>query len=199
MAFRDFTFPAVVGQLGLTPAEADLFANVPAAELSAEFAERVRDGVDLALAVSTEKARSEYIIAPVLGEVRRRLGRRFGLFPGVEFDVDSARGLNGYCDFLFTRSPIQSFITAPVVAIAESKNDNIKNGLGQCIAGMVAAWEFNAAAPAPIPAVYGVATTGSAWKFLRLVGPDLTLDRREYLIPNVDQIVGILAYILTTA
>lgn len=196
MAFRDFTFPEVQTALGLTLAEADLFGDVAPLTLSAEFAERMRAGVDLALAVNTEKARSEFIIAPVLLELRRLLDGRFALFSGVEFDVDAARGLNGYCDFILSRSPLQSVLTAPVVAIAEAKNDNLRTGLGQCIAAMVAAREFNASAD-DVPAVHGVVTTGAAWKFLRLAGADLTLDRREYFVAEPGRIMGILAHILT--
>src|SRR4051794_34597610 len=108
MAFRDFSFPEVQQTLGLKLAEADLFSGVPAVELPAGFAERMHADVALALAINTEKARSEFIIAPVLAELRRMLGGKFGLFSGIEFDVDSARGLNGYCDFILTRSPLQS-------------------------------------------------------------------------------------------
>ena len=106
-------FPEVRHALGLTLAEADLFGGIPAVDLSAEFAERMRAGVDLALAINTEKARSEFIIAPLLLELKRLLGEGFGLFSGVEFNVDAARGLNGYCDFILTRSPLQSVLTAP--------------------------------------------------------------------------------------
>lgn len=66
MAFRDFGFPEVLKSLGLTLVEADLFGTVPALELSAEFVERMQVGVDLALAINTEKARSEFIVAPLL-------------------------------------------------------------------------------------------------------------------------------------
>ena len=199
MAFRDFAFPDVQQALGLTLAEADLFSHVPPAELSAAFSERMRGDIALALAVNTEKARSEFIIAPVLSELRRLLGGSFGLFSGVEFDVDSSRGLNGYCDFILTRSPLQSVLTAPVVAIAEAKNDNVRNGLGQCIAAMVAAREFNAKSSAPVTEVYGVATTGSAWKFLRLSGVNLTLDVPEYFVAELGRIMGILRHILQSA
>ena len=130
MAFRDFGFPEVQQALGLTLAEADLFGGIPALDLPAEFAEWMRSGIDLALAVNTEKARSEFIIAPVLLELKRLLGGGFGLFSGVEFNVDAARGLNGSCDFLLTKSPLQSVLTAPVVAITEAKNDNLRTGLG---------------------------------------------------------------------
>src|ERR1051326_8499867 len=149
MAFRDFGFPEVQQALGLTLAETDLFSSVPALELPAAFTDRMHSDIALALAINTEKARSEFIIAPVLAELRRLLGGSFGLFSGVEFDVDASRGLNGYCDFILTRSPLQSVLTAPVVAIAEAKNDNLRTGLGQCIAAMVAARDFNVQSPSP--------------------------------------------------
>jgi hypothetical protein len=196
MAFRDFGFPEVQQTLGLILAEADLFSTVPTLELPAAFAERMRSDVALALAINTEKARSEFMIAPVLSELRRLLGGSFGLFSGVEFDVDSSRGLNGYCDFILTRSPLQSVLTAPVVAIVEAKNDNLRTGLGQCVAEMVAAREFNAKTAASVTVVHGVVTTGSAWKFLRLSGVHLTLDVEEYFIAELGRIMGILAHIL---
>lgn len=130
MAFRDFGFPQVQYALGLSLAEADLFSRVPAMDLPPAFTERMHCDVTLALAINTEKARSEFIIAPVLAELRRLLGGSFGLFSGIELDVDSSRGLNGYCDFILTQSPIQSVLTAPLVAITEAKNDNLRTGLG---------------------------------------------------------------------
>ncbi len=198
MAFRDFGFPGVQQALGLNLAEADLFSGVSPIELPAAFAERMRSDIALALAINTEKARSEFIIAPILSELRRLLSGSFGLFSGVEFDVDSSRGLNGFCDFILTRSPLQSVLTAPVVAITEAKNDNLRSGLGQCIAAMVAAREFNANSSAAVAIVHGVVTTGSAWKFLRLAGATVTLDVEEYFIAELGRIMGILAHILKT-
>ncbi len=84
------------------------------------------------------------------------------------------------------------------MATAEAKNDNLCSGLGQCIAATVAASEFNARASMPLQVVHGAVTTGSAWKFLRLSGTDLTLDVAEYFIAELDRIMGILAQILET-
>jgi hypothetical protein len=196
MAFRDFSFPEVQQVFGLNLAESDLFSRTPVLELQAAFVERMRGDIALALAINTEKARSEFIIAPLLSELRRLLGGRFGLFSGVEFDVDSSRGLNGYCDFILTRSPLQSVLTAPVVTIIEAKNDNLRTGLGQCIAAMVAAQEFNSRSAPSVSVVHGVVTTGSAWKFLRLSGSDVVLDVDEYFIAEMGRIMGILAFIL---
>jgi hypothetical protein len=196
MAFRDFTFPEVQQALGLSVAEAELFAGVPPAPLREEFAALIRDGADLALAVNTEKARSDFIIAPVLLELRRSLGGSFGLFSGIEFDVDAARGLNGYCDFILTKVPRQMILTAPLIAIVEAKNDNLRTGLGQCIAAMVAAQEYNQRTGTPLPAVYGVVTTGSAWKFLKLRQSEVVVDIHEYYIVDLGRIMGLLGHIL---
>src|SRR4051812_16586707 len=119
MAFRDFTFPRVQEQLGLRIEDRDLFSATAPWPIREEIAAFVQDGVALALANSTEKAKSEFIIAPILLELRRSLGPKFALFSGIEWDVDSARGLNGYCDFIITRGPSQHVVSAPYLAIVE--------------------------------------------------------------------------------
>jgi hypothetical protein len=68
--------------LGLTVDEADLYSRVPSVALREEFVAVFTEGTTLALAVNTEKAKSEFIIAPLLLELRRSLGDRFGLFSG---------------------------------------------------------------------------------------------------------------------
>ena len=90
-------------------------------------------------------------------------------------------------------------LTTPVVAIVEAKNDNVRNGLGQCIAAMVAARDFNLKTPTSVVAVHGVVTTGRAWKFLRLLDVGLTLDTNEFYTAEPGRIMGILANILQTA
>ncbi len=199
MSFQNFTFPQVQQDLGLTVDEADLFAHVALVALREEFVAALTEGTNLALAVNTEKAKSEFIIAPLLLELRRSLGDRFGLFSGVELAVDPARGLNGVCDFIITKSSRQFILSAPLIAIAEAKNDNLRSGLGQCIASMYAAQIFNQQSAAPIDAVFGVVTTGSAWKFLRLQQAVVTLDVKEYYIDNAGKILGVLTHIVQNA
>jgi hypothetical protein len=198
MAFRDFTFPQVQHDLGLTVHDEDLFSAVPPVQVREEFAAFLRDGVALAVANSTEKAKSEFIIAPVLLEVRRSVGNRFALFSGLEWDVDAGRGLNGYCDFIITKGESQYVLGTPYLAIAEAKNDLIRTGLGQCIAAMYAAQVCNQQSGAAVPAVYGVVSTGSAWKFLRLEAGVVTLDIPEYYIDAPGKIMGILHTIVTS-
>jgi hypothetical protein len=58
------------------------------------------EGAPLAMALNTEKARSEFLIAPVLLEVHRLFPGQASLFSDLLFDVDPARGLTRYEDFL---------------------------------------------------------------------------------------------------
>jgi hypothetical protein len=199
MAFGDFAFPQVHQDLGLTVLERDLFSQVPALSLRDDFLTTLTDGATVALATNTEKAKSEFIIAPLLLELRRLMGGAVGLFSGVELDVDATQGLNGICDFILTKETHQFILRAPLVAIVEAKNDNLRNGLGQCIAAMYAAELYNQRSGNNIPAVFGVVTTGSAWKFLRLEQAVLTLDLKEYYIDNAGKILGVLKHILETA
>ncbi len=199
MAFQDFTFPQVEQALGLTLAEADLFAQVAVLPVRPDFVAQILEGANLAGAINTEKARSEFVIAPVLFELRRLHPGRFALFSGVELDADASRGLNGVCDFILTKSPRQHVLSAPLLTIIEAKNDNLRTGLGQCIAAMVAAQLLNQATASPVEVVYGAVTTGSLWKYLRLQGTEVVLDVVEYHIDNLGKIMGILSAIVHSA
>lgn len=199
MAFGDFTFPQVLQDLGLAAQEGDLFSSVAAVPLREDFVTAVTDGATVALAVNTEKAKSEFIIAPLLLELRRLQAGAVGLFSGVDLNVDSSKGLNGTCDFILTKAARQFILSAPLVTIVEAKNDNLRNGLGQCIAATYAAALYNQKAGSPLPAVFGVVTTGNAWKFLRLEATTVTLDLKEYYIDNLGKILGVFKHILESA
>jgi hypothetical protein len=146
--------------------------------------------VPLAVAIGTEKARSELIIAPILLEVRRLAGR-IGFFSGVELNVARESGLTGYCDFILTRSPLQVILSAPIMLIVEAKNEDMKAGLGQCAAEMVAARLFNERDGEGPLTIHGAVTTGTNWRFIKLDSNDLLIDRQEYTLEPVARILGI--------
>lgn len=197
MAYNTFTLAEVRRQFGLTLREEDnLFASSVPQRVSAWLEETLRDFAPLALAMSTEKARSEMIIAPILLEVRRQKHESISLFSGMEFSVDPAQGLVGFCDYLLSLSSTHYMIEAPVVAVVEAKNENLRGGLGQCIAEMVAAQLFNQQQEKPRATVYGAVTTGSAWKFLRLHGSEVSIDLKEYYLDEAGAIVGVLLWML---
>jgi hypothetical protein len=118
------------------------------------------------------------------------------LFSGVDFTVDVKRGLNGVCDFLLSRSPEQLEIEAPVLTVVEAKNEDMRGGIGQCLAEMIAARLFNERSERVEGTIYGAVTTGNNWKFLLLRDDDAQVDRAEYYINQVGRIVGILKAML---
>ncbi len=194
MAYNEFSLNAVKQQFGLQTVErAGLFADTPPVPASDFLRQTLEQNLPLALAMATEKARSELIIMPVLLEVHRQTRQGFSFFSGVEFNVDFDRGLRGVCDYLLSLSPEQLTVEAPVVAVVEAKRDNISAGIGQCVAEMVGAQTFNAQRGNAIPTVYGIVTTGTNWKFLRLTGDVVSVDLSEYYINQVEHVVGIIA------
>ncbi len=195
MAYSDFTLPGLIAQFQLTVIEdQELFAEIEPVAVPPFLDDMLRESAPLALAINTEKARSEMILAPILIELRKLTGRRISLFSGVDFPVAPELGLTGYCDFIVSRSREQLFIAAPTLIIIEAKNENIKGGLPQCLAAMLAAQIFNARAGKELDAVYGVVTTGSNWKFLRLTGQTATIDLREYYLNELGGLLGVLLH-----
>jgi hypothetical protein len=201
MAYSDFTLARVKQDLGIEVAEGvSLFPGVEPVKISDLLRQLLdRDG-GLATLINTEKARSEFLIAPILADVRQQSKHQVSLFSGSSFNVDVEKGLIGFCDFILSQSPEQIDVTAPVVTvtygrsetIVEAKNESVIGGLGQCIASMVAAQIFNQRSGIVREAIYGAVTSGTNWRFLKLVGNRAWVDDREYFINEVDQILGIL-------
>ncbi|MBC6474885.1 MAG: hypothetical protein GDA48_20520 [Hormoscilla sp. GM102CHS1] len=193
MSYSQFTLESLKTTFGITIVEtAGIFANVPEVKYSNYLTETLRYNIPLALSIASEKARSEMIVTPILIEIRKLLSEAVSLFSGNNFEVDTEKGLSGFCDFLISMSPEQLFIEAPVVTIVEAKNDKIESGLAQCMAEMIAAQLFNQGKENNIKTVYGVVTTGSVWKFMKLEEQVITIDLQEYFINQVGKIIGII-------
>ncbi len=197
MAYSEFTLRKVRQDLAVHIQEGGRFLReippIPPDEL---LRQELDEGVPLVLARGSEKARSEWIINPVLTAVRRLLDRQVSLFSGEDFTVDSTIGLNGICDFVISKSPTQLEIEAPAIVIIEAKKENLNGGLGQCIAEMVGAQIFNQTNGNSIPTIYGSVTSGTAWKFLKLESKTATIDLTEYPLPPVEQILGMLIWMI---
>jgi hypothetical protein len=194
MSYSDFDLRKVKQNLGINLIEkVNLFSSIKPVNITAYLQETLAENIPLARAINTEKARSELIIANVLVELRKVLEHKISLFSGIEFNVDKEKGLNGFCDFIISASSEQLMLCSPIVAVVEAKNENIIGGLGQCIAEMVGAKIFNELEnDESVKRIYGVVTTGTAWKFLKMDGMDVYIDLDDYPIENPDKIIGIL-------
>jgi hypothetical protein len=197
MAYSAFTLQEVIKKFKLQLEENHrLFADVAPRQPSHLLEMWLEQKIPLALALSTEKARSEFIIAPILAEVRELLDKRFALFSGIDFTVDAEKGLSGECDFLFSRSPEQLLLRAPVISVVEAKNESFKNGIAQACAEMLAAQVFNEREGQPLERIYGCVTTGDVWQFLQLESGRLFVDTKRYDLEQLPQILGVFCFML---
>ena len=194
MSYSSFTLDSVRTEFQLEIAmPTNLFCDIDPVPPSAHLTTELERNVPVALAIGTEKAKSEMIVGDVLLELREHFDRRISLFSGIDFSVDAEKGLTGVCDFLVSLSPVSFVLEAPIIVLVEAKKDDVLEGLGQCVAEMIAAQQFNAERENRIPCIYGVSTTGADWRFLKLEGQQLHIDAEFYSIHGCDKILGILA------
>ncbi len=147
---------------------------LPAITVSNHLLETLQDAVEEAL--QTEKAKSEYVIAPILKELRRKNPNKFSSFSGYELSVDKERGLTGFCDFILSAVPHKAAITAPIFCLVEAKRDDIEKGWAQCGAEMFAAKLYNQQEGKDRRVIYGCVTNAFTWCFLKLEDNTLFID-----------------------
>jgi hypothetical protein len=119
MSDSHFTLKKVKPELKIKVVEdQELFSKIK--EVSDYLSTTLKYNIPLALAVGTEKARSDLIIANRLLEVRRLRNDKISFFSGINFEVDKNQDLNGFCDFIISKSPEQFYLNAPIITIVEA-------------------------------------------------------------------------------
>jgi hypothetical protein len=85
-------------------------------------------------------------------------------------------------------------LEAPVIVLVEAKKADLKLGLGQCMAEMIAAQQFNQQQGRSIPVVFGVITSGTQWRFMQLEGNVITLDLEDYSLQPIEALLAMLLW-----
>ncbi len=198
MAYNKFSIEKVQADFGVViQTVTNLFGTSAVQNITPSplLKDTLANNTHLALAINTKKARSEFIVAPILMELYRYFStkQKISLFSGVELTADKERGLNGRCDFIISLDQEQLLLTSPIITLVEAKKDNVANGFGQCIAEMIGAQLFNQQKNKPLDTIYGVVTTGSNWKFLKLNQNVISILAGEIYIDQIEVILGTLA------
>jgi hypothetical protein len=197
MSYSDFTVGKVKQVFGIITIEGERFIpELPVVEPSRSLVEFLAESVPLATLLKSEKAKSEFLIGPILLEVRKLLDHQISLFSGEEFTVDAALGLSGVCDFLISQSREQLEVESPVVVLVEAKRADLNVGMGQCMAEMVAAQRFNQQAGRDPSPVYGCISSGILWRFLKLEGQEVTIDVEDRLLNPMNKLLAILSWMV---
>jgi hypothetical protein len=147
---------------------------MPFATISSFLVEALKEASTEAL--TTEKAKSEYIVVPIIKELRRHNVDKFSTFSGFEFNVDKKLKLTGYCDFMLSSETNRAEITAPIFCLIEAKDGEIDKGYAQCGAEMYAAQIFNEREGNPKKQIFGCVTNAFSWCFLKLENKNLYID-----------------------
>jgi len=192
MAYSDFTLRSVKKQFQLSEKRTVLFDKLQPVACSAWLEQTLSMGQELALTTSSEKARSEFIVAPILLELRQRNPHDIGIYSGELLDVDKEQGLNGECDFIITQGEQIYALQAPVLMLVEAKKNDLVGGFGQCVAQMVGARLFNQGEGHDLDTIFGCVTTGTEWQFLKLTQSTIFIDSKVVPLEHVGLILAML-------
>jgi hypothetical protein len=195
MAYTDFNLDQLRHQFTLMIQAQRLFPSATARDVPLWLHQTLEKG--MAFALLSEKARSEFIIAPLLLTVRDLLDARVMIYSGHRLDGDASMGLSGECDFILTTTPAVPIIQAPIISIVEAKKNDIEGGYGQCAAQLLGAQRFNQRDKTGITRVYGCITTGEVWQFLVLEDNQLSIDTDRYYITELGTIIDVFLSIIT--
>ena len=161
--------------------------NLPKALRSPQFLSaleaRINRGLQL-IDVTTEIARREILISPILFEVCSLANQKIK----IEYAVNVSNWLRGNLDYL-----IQS---ESQLLVIEAKNADIARGFVQLGAELIALDQWTTSTA---PKVYGAVTTGDVWKFgfLDRSNKILYRDTNVYAVPaNLELLVSILLGII---
>jgi hypothetical protein len=198
MPYSSFTLDEVEEKFGLEFKASSFIPILEPIVPSDWLKETLLMTLPLAKISGSEKARSEFIIAPILVELIKLTDHEISVFSGEDLTVDRELGLNGICDFIISQSSNQIKVSAPIIALVEAKKGVLKDGWGQCIAEMVAATKFNEHRNKSIEYMYGIVTSGTAWQFFCLKEKSVVIDPEEYTIASIEQLLAILNWMVST-
>ena len=128
MAYTDFTLDLVEAELGIAQRPGLVFPALREIEAPAWLVSQLARGMKLALV--SDKARGEFIVAPILLAVRELSGDRVSILSGPRLDMDLPRRLSGECGFLLSLAEPLPRLRPPLLMVLEAKRNDIKAGLG---------------------------------------------------------------------
>ena len=194
MAYSDFTLEKFCNKFNFELKNCELFKEYNF-ESSLIFKTILQESQKISL--SSEKARSEAIIFPILQEVSRHNNYEIGIYSGSNLNANPSKELNGECDFILSTKNQKYLVQSPIFGLVEAKKDDINdNSIGQCAAQMYGARILNERDNNGIYTIFGAVTTGEIWQFMKLEDQTLWIDEKRYYIDRVEQILGILQNIV---
>jgi hypothetical protein len=141
---------------------------------------------------SSEAARCEIIIFPVLREVYKLYAEQFSLW--VQKPIRFNEQLSGVPDYVISKKSNlgKLYLEMPLVAVVEAKKNDFEQGWGQCLAELIAAQKLNANS---FLAIYGIVTDGKTWEFGCLSESIFIKNSKSYTVDNLPELLNSLNFI----
>jgi hypothetical protein len=195
MASSDFSFAKLKKRFGIRQESVYLFEGLTIAPVapSTRLLDDLKEAEQMPLLI--EKAKSEYLIAPLVKDLKRR-HPHLSIFSGYALNIDTENELNGAPDFLISKRPRIVEIEAPVFCIMETKNKTVEEDYAQCAAEMYASSLFNEQMNEPLTTIYGAVTNGFDWVFLKYEHKSIEIDMNRYYLGNLPQLLGVIDHII---
>jgi hypothetical protein len=191
MAYRDFKREDLRIKFAVNEVGTDIF-DVSKIKLIPPSEKLKMDIIDAQLInLSTEKAISERLVAPVLAEVRRN-NKDFQIFSGETITGDKKLGLNGEIDFIFARTPITTKPDTPIFCVTESKIGRVIEAFPQAMAQMLGVRYFNKNRGSDIEIIHSIVTDGTTWRIMKLEGNTVFVDQTNFSTQNLPILLGVL-------
>lgn len=145
---------------------------------------------------SSEGARTELIISPILREIYKNYVETLAFWVQKPMTADAL--LSGVPDYIFgTKSPLgKKVLGTPLVLIVEAKKNDFEQGWGQCLAELVAAQIINRETAKP---VYGIVTDGLLWRIGKLTEKVFVQDTGKYTTDSTAQLFGAIDFVLASS
>ena len=169
-----------------------LFSKISLTEPSAWLVEALNRAQTMPL--RNEKTKAERVISPILLEVAQSYLGRVTFFSGEQININAEDDLAGECDFFFALQPPKLYIEAPIISLTEAKNEDINWGVAQCAAQMLGAKLYNEQKKKSTPFIYGCATDGIEWQFMKLENDVYYVDNK--IFTHLPEVLGVWHHII---
>ena len=194
MSYSRFKKLKIVTQtFGLSAERERLFEQITNVEASAWLLETL--SISELLPLTNEKSKAERVISPILTEIARFYANKISFFSGENLAVnDNNDEFDKFqTHFLFSLQPLNLYVEAPVFSVIETKSndtDRIVECAGQLYGGKL----FNESENKNLPILYGCATDGIEWRFIRFENNIFYVDTKVYT--DLKEILGVWHHII---
>lgn len=194
MAYRNFTLSDLREKFSIDNRQLRILQNTVPLQPSSFLEQSLAEVEELP--IRSEKAKSEWIVVPILKELRKHNNKFFTIYSGDHLNVDETTGLKGECDFILAKDTGTFDINYPIMQLVEAKKNDLEIGVPQCAAQMVGAHFYNQKKGATVNKIYGCVTTGNEWLFMVLEDGCIKIDTKIYYLNDVAGILGVFQFII---